>query len=88
MSNQRIHAAQQQQLLMGDRFYRQVGQCHRLKPAQHAEFRGRIAQAVEHHHPQQRFDSPLLFAGGLHTYAADRRQYDSRYDAVHGAGAA
>jgi len=51
--HQRIEAAQQ--LLVGDRLRPEVRQRHRLHPAQYAELRFRIAQAVEHHQTDQRF---------------------------------
>ena len=40
---------------MRDRLELDLGQGHRLQPAQHAQFGFRIAKSVEHHHPDQRF---------------------------------
>ena len=54
MIDQGIHAAQQ--MLMGDRFHLNARHRHRVQPAQDTEFRLGIAQAIEHHHPNQRFD--------------------------------
>ena len=50
--HERVHAAQQ--LLMIDCADLNVGQGHRLQPAQHAQLGVRIAQAVEHHDANQR----------------------------------
>ncbi|OIQ70110.1 hypothetical protein GALL_482830 [mine drainage metagenome] len=66
--DQRIHRPQQ--VLMRHLLGRKARQRHRLQPAQHAELGRRVAQAVEHHHPQQ----PLGVerAMGIAQYAAER----------------
>jgi hypothetical protein len=52
MIHQRIEAAQR--LFERHCLRPEVGQLHRLYPAQHAELGFRIAQAVEHHQTDQR----------------------------------
>ena len=66
MIDQGIHAAQQ--MLMGDRLHLNARHGHRVEPTQDTELGFRIAQAIEHHHPNQRFDIDAV--PGLAEHAA------------------
>ncbi|MPM64824.1 hypothetical protein SDC9_111715 [bioreactor metagenome] len=66
MIDQSIHAAQQ--MLVGDRFHLNARHRYRIQPAQHPEFRFRIAQAIEHHAPNQCLDIDAV--PGLAEYTA------------------